>query len=165
MDDEDTVMNRPTAPDHSSAPPALETRVPSAPPNSRNACSRKRLGYAVSLILVIGAGLLWRSGLLPLPGWLVKYGGDALWALAVFLGVGWVFRQSSTGRVALAAVGCAWGVEFLQLYHAPWIDGIRATRLGRLVLGMTFNAPDLLAYLAGIALGAWAERRLYRSTS
>lgn len=137
--------------------------MPSTPPIFPHACSRKRLPYAVSLILVIGAGLLWRSGLVPLPGWLVKYGGDALWALAVFLGLGWVFRQSRTGRVALAAVFCAWSVEFLQLYHAPWIDAIRATRPGRLVLGTTFNAPDLLAYLAGIALGAWAEWRLCRS--
>jgi hypothetical protein len=54
-------------------------------------------------------------------------------------------------------------VEFLQLYHAPCIDAIRATRPGRLVLGTTFNAPDLLAYPVGIALGAWAEWRLFRS--
>lgn len=149
--------------DHSSESPDSDPRVPSAPPIFPHACSRKRLAYAVSIMLVIGVGLLWRSGLVPLPGWLVKYGGDALWALAVFLGLGWVFRQSRTGRVALAAVFCAWGVEFLQLYHAPWIDAIRATRPGRLVLGTTFNAPDLLAYPVGIALGAWAEWRLFRS--
>ncbi len=150
---------------HSSDSPGSDPRVPSVPPRSPRASSRGRLAYAACLMLVIGAGLLWRSGLVPLPGWLVKYGGDALWALAVFLGLGWVFRQSRTGRVALAAVFCAWGVEFLQLYHAPWIDGIRATRPGRLVLGTTFNAPDLLAYLVGIALGAWAERRLFRLRS
>ena len=39
-----------------------------------------------------------------------------------------------------------------------WIDGIRSTRLGRVVLGSTFNSPDLLAYVIGIALGALAER-------
>jgi hypothetical protein len=32
-------------------------------------------------------------------------------------------------------------VEFSQLYHAPWIDTIRAARIGALVLGSTFNAP------------------------
>ena len=61
-------------------------------------------------------------------------------------------------RIALIAVCFAWSVEFLQLYHAPWIDGIRSTRLGHLVLGTMFNSPDLLAYVIGIALGALAER-------
>jgi hypothetical protein len=118
---------------------------------------RNRLIFAAAIALVIGTGLLWRSHLLPLPAFLAKYGGDALWVLMVFLGFGFVFRRSSTARIALAAVCFAWTVEFLQLYHAPWIEAIRATRLGRLVLGDTFNSPDLLAYVVGIAVGALAE--------
>lgn len=53
----------------------------------------------------------------------------------------------------------AWGVEVSQLYHAPWIDAIRAMVPGRLVLGTTFNWPDLPAYSVGIALGSLAEWR------
>jgi hypothetical protein len=118
---------------------------------------RSRLIYASAAALVVGTGLLWRSNLLPLPDFLAKYGGDSLWALAVFVGFGFIFRRSSTMRVALVALGAAWSVEFLQLYHAPWIDAIRATRLGRLALGSSFNSPDLIAYVLGIAIGAWAE--------
>jgi hypothetical protein len=62
--------------------------------------------------------------------------------------------------VALLALGVAWGVEFSQLYHAPWIDAIRATLPGKLVLGNTFNWPDLPAYAVGIVIGALAEWRL-----
>ncbi len=119
---------------------------------------RNRPIYALAAALVIGAGLLWRSGRFPLPGFVAKYGGDALWALVVFLCLGIALPRRSTVGTALVAVGFAWSVEFLQLYHAPWIDGIRSTRLGRLVLGSTFNVPDLLAYAGGIALGAVAER-------
>jgi len=118
---------------------------------------RNRPIFAVATALVIGAGLLWRSGLFPLPDFVAKYGGDALWALVVFLCFGIAFHRSSTARIALAAVSFAWSVEFLQLYHAPWIEAIRSTRLGRLVLGTTFNSPDMLAYVIGIALGAFAE--------
>src|SRR5687767_5958948 len=107
---------------------------------------RSRAVYAMAAGLVIGMGLLWRSGLVLLSDFVAKYGGDALWAVVVFLCFGIVFPRSSTVRIALAAVCVAWGVEFLQLYHAPWLDGIRSTRLGRLVLGSTFNSPDLLAY-------------------
>jgi len=118
---------------------------------------RSRPIYASAAALVVGAGLLWRSGLLPLPTFLAKYGGDSLWALVVFLCCGFVFRRSSTHRIALGALCFAWSVEFLQLYHAPWIDVIRSTSLGRLVLGTSFNSPDLIAYFVGIALGALAE--------
>ena len=60
-------------------------------------------------------------------------------------------------RVALIAVGFAWSIEFLQLYHADWIEAVRSMRLGRMVLGTTFNGPDLLAYVVGVVLGALAE--------
>jgi hypothetical protein len=115
--------------------------------------------YALLAIAVVAAGLLWRSGLIPLPQWLSNNGGDALWALMVFLGFGFLLPRASTLVVALLALTFSWGVEFSQLYHAPWIDAIRATLPGRLVLGNTFNWPDLPAYAVGIALGAWAEWR------
>jgi len=114
--------------------------------------------------LVIGAGLLWRSGRLPLSSFVAKYGGDSLWALMVFLCFGFVFRRSSTLRISLAAVCFAWSVELLQLYHAPWIDAIRSTRPGQLVLGSSFNSPDLIAYVAGIAVGALGECVYFHET-
>jgi hypothetical protein len=102
--------------------------------------------------------------LVPLSGFFSKYGGDALWALMVFLCFGFAFCRSSTLRIALGALCFAWAIEFLQLYHAHWIDTVRATRVGRLVLGDTFNGPDLIAYTVGIAVGVVAEwGHFYRS--
>ena len=119
--------------------------------------TRNRVLYALLAFAVIAAASLWRSGLIPLPQWLSNNGGDALWSLMVFAGFGFLFPRASTLLIALLALTFAWGVEFSQLYHAPWIDAIRATLPGRLVLGNTFNWPDLLAYALGIALGALAE--------
>ena len=129
------------------------------------ASSRNRVLYAVLAVAVIAGGLLWRSGLIPMPGWLSNNGGDALWALMVFVGFGFLFPKASTLAVALLALSFSWGVELSQLYHAQWIDSIRATVPGRLVLGTTFNWPDLLAYALGIALGGWAEWCLRRKPS
>jgi len=120
---------------------------------------RSRPLYALLAIFVIATGLFWRSGIIPLPGWLSNYGGDALWALMVFLGCGFLFTRATTLTIALLSLTFAWGVEFSQLYRAPWIDSIRATVPGRLVLGNTFAWPDLLAYVVGIAFGALAEWR------
>lgn len=121
---------------------------------------RTRLTYVLAAGLTILLGLLWRSGLVTMPGFLLKYGGDALWSMVVFFGLGMLFTRATTLRVALMAVAFSWAIEFLQLYHAPWIDSIRSTLLGRLVLGSTFNSPDLVAYVIGVALAALADRVL-----
>lgn len=108
---------------------------------------------------MVATGLLWRADFTPLPPFLSKYGGDALWALMVFFGFGFLFPRASTLTIALLALKFSWSVEFSQLYRAPWIDAIRATLPGRLVLGTTFNWPDLPAYAVGIVLGALIEWR------
>lgn len=130
-------------------------KLPLAPTSHK----RNRWCYLLLAVLVMASGLLWRSRFLSLPPFMTKYGGDALWALLVFVGFGFLFPRISTLRLVLISLGFAWAVEFSQLYHVPWIDSIRATRIGYLILGSTFNWPDLPAYVLGIALGGLAERR------
>ena len=132
------------------------------PPLTMSHPTRSRLRYALLSVLVMAAGLLWRARFMPLPSFLTKYGGDALWALLVFVGLGCVFKQATTQRLALGALGFSWVIEFSQLYHAPWIDTIRGTLPGRLILGSTFNWPDLSAYLLGITMGAGLEFCFHR---
>jgi hypothetical protein len=63
---------------------------------------------------------------------------------------------------AVISLGLAFLVEISQLYHAPWIDSIRQTTLGALVLGFGFLWTDLVCYTVGIATGSlteWGIRR------
>jgi hypothetical protein len=48
-------------------------------------------------------------------------------------------------------------IEMSQIYHAPWIDSIRHTTLGGLVLGYGFLWGDLACYAVGIGLGLVIE--------
>ena len=140
--------------------PRMERHLHIRPSRSDNRPSpRNRVLYAGLVLAVIAVGLLWRSSFMPLPPVVSKYGGDALWALMVFVGFGFLVPRASTTVLSLMALSFSWGVEFSQLYHAPWIDAVRATLPGRLVLGSTFNWPDLPAYALGIGLAAWAEWR------
>jgi len=50
-------------------------------------------------------------------------------------------------------------VECSQLYRAEWIDGLRATRLGGLVLGRGWVATDLICYAVGVGMGVVGEMR------
>ncbi len=122
---------------------------------------KARAGYALAALAVVALGLAWRSPLLPLSPFLKKYGADALWALMVFLLVRFARPQSGLWLSAWIAFGISAVVEFSQLYHAAWIDSIRAMRLGALVLGSVFNWPDLPAYALGIVAGALLERRFW----
>lgn len=86
-----------------------------------------------------------------------KYPGDAFWALMVFLGWGVVFPGVSTARLAAVALATCGLVELSQLYRAPWIDSIRGTTLGHLVLGSGFTWGDFVAYGIGVGVGALGE--------
>ncbi len=100
---------------------------------------------------VIGLGLASRRW--PLfPAVLGNYPGDALWAVLVFLLLAVLLRRQTTLRLAASTLVVAFVVEFGQLYHAPWIDAVRGTRLGRLVLGSGFDPVDLAAYTIGVVI-------------
>ncbi len=54
-------------------------------------------------------------------------------------------------------------IETLQLYQADWIVSIRATTLGRLILGQGFLWNDILAYTFGIGIVFMIENILKSS--
>lgn len=119
---------------------------------------RHRWTYAVLIGLAIVAGLASRSSLAEhLPALLAEYAGDTLWALTLFLVLGFTFPSARTVIVALATVSIAFAVEFSQLYQAEWITAVREIRIGALLLGHGFLWSDLLCYLVGTVLGAIGE--------
>jgi hypothetical protein len=88
-----------------------------------------------------------------LPRFVSAYAGDTIWALAAFLGIGLVLPRASTRLLALLTMSFSVAIEVSQLYHAPWIDSIRQTSLGGLILGFGFLWSDLACYAVGVALG------------
>ena len=126
---------------------------------------RSRIAYAVALILVIAAGLASRRFAHALPAFVADYAGDTLWAAMVFVGLGLLFPRQPTRTLALAALALAYADEISQLYHAPWIDAIRRTTPGALVLGWGFLWSDLACYTVGVALAAGLEAAGYGSFS
>ncbi|MDQ7236436.1 DUF2809 domain-containing protein [Bacillus pacificus] len=114
---------------------------------------RNRLLYATFTILVIILGLSSRKFAFALPTLLNDYLGDALWALMIFIGFGFLFPKIETKKLTFISLMFCYGIEVSQLYHAEWIDSIRATTLGGLVLGYGFLWSDLVAYTIGVGIG------------
>jgi hypothetical protein len=117
------------------------------------ALERSRAVCLLATIAVIAAGLASRKFAWLFPAALGKYPGDALWALMVYTGWGMVLPWLPAPRLAACALATSFAVEFSQRYHAPWLDGIRATVPGHLVLGSGFSWIDLAAYTVGVAVG------------
>ncbi|WP_459502934.1 ribosomal maturation YjgA family protein [Bacillus sp. C1] len=118
---------------------------------------RNRLLYVVVTIIVMILGLASRKFAYALPNLLNAYLGDALWALMIFVGFGFLFNKMGTKKVVFISLLFCYGIEMSQLYHAEWIDRIRATTVGGLVLGYGFLWSDLVAYTIGIGMGALCE--------
>jgi hypothetical protein len=121
---------------------------------------QQRLPVMLVLGVVIGLGLASRAYDGLFPNALEKYPGDALWTVAVYLGWKLVFPAMVPWKLGLMALGQSVGVEFLQLYHAPWLDGIRGNRFGHLLFGSTFNPMDLVAYTVGATVVFLIDRFL-----
>lgn len=117
---------------------------------------RTRPRLAAALFFTVWLGLASRRW--PVPGLLAEYTGDALYAVAAY----WAIALVRPAWPALALMGAAFGasaaVEALQLVHVGWLDDLRATRLGGLLLGHGFQTADLVAYALGAAAAYGLDR-------
>ena|SRR5579872_2007287 len=119
---------------------------------------RARIRYLALIFAIIIAGLLSREFAI-IPLWV----GDILWATMIFFMVRFFYIAYSIKRIAIISLIICYAIEFSQLYKAEWIDKLRHTLFGRLVLGDTFLLGDLLSYTIGIGLGILVECALNRN--
>lgn len=118
---------------------------------------RNRIIYALLFLLTIGLGLVSRKINYLFPEFINLVLGDAIWAMMIYFGVCFCFNKLTVFKVALVAISFCYVIEISQLYHAPWIDEIRNTTLGGLVLGFGFLRSDILAYSIGVFSAALLE--------
>ncbi|MDB9315197.1 DUF2809 domain-containing protein [Spirulina sp. CS-785/01] len=89
---------------------------------------------------------------------------------AVFYEMAWCFlfysvfpTPKAVWRIPLAVFLVTCGLEFLQLWQPDWLQAIRATFLGKMILGTTFAKADFFYYVIGCGLGGvalWGSRRV-----
>ncbi|MFD9129767.1 DUF2809 domain-containing protein [Kitasatospora sp. NPDC059571] len=117
---------------------------------------RKRLAALAAAVAVVAAGLGVRA---VAGGEPAKYAGDALYTVLVQTLVLIVAPRTRPGRAAGLALALSWAVEFFQITGLPARWSAEST-VARLVLGSTFNGPDLLWYAVGAGCGWLVHRAL-----
>ncbi len=119
----------------------------------------RRLGL---LFATIALGLATRRFPAAFPTLAAQYGGDTLWAAMMFWMAALVRPHAARRHLAVAALLISFAVELNQLYRAPWIDALRATRIGALALGHGFLWSDLVCYTIGVLLAFATDVLLVR---
>jgi hypothetical protein len=113
---------------------------------------KTRITYFALTIATIILGLLSRHfKAIPL------FIGDVLYATMVYLIMQFIFISRAIKFSVVAASLFCFAIEFSQLYQAPWINDLRHTLLGRLVLGQGFLWSDLLCYVLGVGIGVGVD--------
>jgi len=114
--------------------------------------------YLLVFIVVMLLGWSSRAYSAYLPSFVVSHFGDALWAAMIYYGFRMLWPRSDLLQAAALSLLFCFAIEFSQLYQADWINDIRATVLGGLILGKGFLVMDLIRYSAGMACAAALDK-------
>jgi hypothetical protein len=120
--------------------------------------SRKRVRYLVLAMGTIAVGLMVHLGGSFLPPAFRDILGDALWAMMIVWWMGVAAPRLALRTRGLAALAVCVAVELSQRYHTPFLDALRATLPGHLVLGSGYDPRDFLAYTAGVVFAVVLAR-------
>lgn len=114
--------------------------------------SRTKLAAQVAALVALGLGSRWPH----LPEFCILYVGDVLWGALFFTLAAWLAPRATALRLCCCATATVEAIELGQLYQAPWVQEIRATALGGLLLGHSFSWSDLLCVALGTSAAALA---------
>ena len=118
---------------------------------------KSRLTYLSLIVITIFLGLLSRH-IKGIPLFI----GDILWATMVYFIVRFLFITRTIKWVTIASLLFCYSIEFSQLYQAPWINNIRHTVIGGLILGEVFLWGDMLSYTIGVGIGVLIENLIVK---
>jgi hypothetical protein len=112
----------------------------------------KRIIFLIVSFVTICTGLFVRLKKQWFPDVVNLYLGDILYAFMMFYIVSFFVVNKSRNTRAILALGICYCIEASQLYQADWINAVRQTIPGKLVLGAGFLWSDILAYSIGVFL-------------
>ncbi|MEM6724962.1 MAG: DUF2809 domain-containing protein [Bacteroidota bacterium] len=113
---------------------------------------QRQLIYAAMAILTIVVGLFSRKPFIP--DFIYPFLGDFLYAIMFYFIVATCLPEVSLARKVIFSVLICFSIEISQLIQADWLNQIRQTRIGGLILGFGFLWSDLIAYtLGGLVAG------------
>jgi hypothetical protein len=100
----------------------------------------------------------------PLQNWVNNSLGGLFYEIFWCLLLALIIRKLTAARIATVVLVCTCVLEFLQLWHPPFLECTRANFFGRTVLGNSFAWWDFPYYFAGSGIGYLWLRRFERNS-
>ncbi|MBD2728010.1 DUF2809 domain-containing protein [Nostoc sp. FACHB-892] len=117
----------------------------------------------LSLLIVVPMGFLFKYYTGSAHQWFNDYGAaifyEIFWCLFAFL---FLRNRAAIIQIPIWVFVITCILEFLQLWHPPLLEEIRATLIGKLLLGTTFVWWDFPHYVLGSVLGWLWLRQLQK---
>lgn len=104
------------------------------------------------IIIPIGLGSKWYKG--PLENWFNHSAGGIFYEIFWIFLVTLIYPKIKPHITAIGVFIITSLLEFLQLWHPPFLHAIRENILGKLLIGTTFDGWDFLHYILGCMI-AW----------
>lgn len=125
----------------------------------------KRVLYFVITSLVMIMGLLSRKFMFIFPKNIAPFIGDMFWAMMVYFGFRFLLPKLALLKSFNIALIFSFAIEISQLYQSDWVNTIRKTTIGGLVLGHGFLWMDLISYTIGIIIAVIIDKALSNAKS
>ena len=103
----------------------------------------------LALVLVTPLGFYTKFYEGPAEEWVHNSLGGILYVIFWTILFSMFLSRTRIWKAALIVLICTCILEFLQLWHPPFLEAIRSTFLGGALLGNSFVWSDLLYYLLG----------------
>jgi hypothetical protein len=123
-----------------------------------------RLYYFVITLITMFIGLMSRRYTVG-GDFIHDYVGDAIWAGMIYFGFRFLLPLAKIKSAIIAALVFCYFIEITQFNQSDWLNDLRHTTLGGLILGFDFLWSDILMYTLGIIAAAWMDNWLIKKVN
>lgn len=115
--------------------------------------NRQRLIILLVLIIIIPIGFFSKFYFGPANQWVNNSLGGLFYEIFWCLVIAFILIKANPFKIALWVFVITCLLEFLQLWHPPFLEILRNNFMGRTILGSSFNWMDFPYYFVGSLLG------------
>ena len=126
-----------------------------------NFAVKKKWTLLVIVVILIPLGFYSKFYSGPGSTWVNNSLGGILYVIFWSLLFSVIIQQAKSWKIVLIVLIFTCILEVLQLWHPPILESIRASFIGRALIGTSYSRLDLLHYLLG-SIAAWGLLALLR---
>ena len=120
-----------------------------------------RLHYFAITLITLFIGLMSRRYTVG-GDFIHDYVGDAIWAGMIYFGFRFLLPLNTIKSAVISALFFCYFIEITQFNQSDWLNDLRHTTLGGLILGFDFLWSDILMYTIGIFATALLNNQLIK---